>query len=170
MALDAKERNEIILAAVNMTGPVGDDVSDWNSRVRANTKKLTILLGENSNLAKVIEMVQGCKVFSGTVLHVTKEKSSKRGFVGLKTAPSKFNTDGIESVRTEIMEDNPEVLAFCRQLRSLEGHRVLVWVEMQTNEDATRKFRILQHVEDLGLDPDYDADEGKKLTLGKMRK
>ncbi|MCC3299452.1 hypothetical protein [Arthrobacter caoxuetaonis] len=170
MALDTKERNEIILAAVNMAGPVGDDLPEWNSRVRANTKKLTIMLGENSNLAKIIDMVKGCKIFSGTILHVAKEKSSKRGFVGLKTTPSKFNADGIESVRTEIMEDNPEVLAFCRQLRSLEGHRVLVWVEMQTNEDATRKFRILQHVEDLGLDPDYDADEAKELTLAKLRK
>ncbi|MCC3292850.1 hypothetical protein [Arthrobacter sp. zg-Y1110] len=170
MALETKDRNEIILAAVNMTGPVGEDLVDWNTRLRANTKKLTILLGENSNLAKTIEMVQGCKVFSGTVLHVAKEASSKRGFVGLKTTPSKFNEDGVESVRTEITENNPEALEFCRQIRSLEGHRVLVWVEMQTNEDATRKFRILQHIEDLGIDPDYDAAEGKALTKAKMRK
>ncbi|MGK3708777.1 hypothetical protein [Arthrobacter sp. IK3] len=170
MSLDTKERNDIILAAVNMTGPVGDDLPDWNTRVRANTKKLTIMLGETSELAKTIDMVQNCKVFSGTILHVAKEKTSKRGFVGLKTTPSKFNPDGVESVRTEITENNPEALAFCRQLRSLEGHRVLVWVEMQTNEDATRKFRILQHVEDLGLDPEYDEDEAKETTLAKMRK
>lgn len=170
MALDTKERNEIILSAVGMTGPVGEDVADWNSRLNTNAKKLSIMLGENSNVAKTITMIQECKVFSGTILYVAKEKSSKRGFVGLKTKPSKFNEDGVETVRTEITENNPAVNEFCKQLRSLHGHRVLVWVEMQASEDATRKFRILQHVEDLGIDPDYDEETAKAQTLAKMKR
>lgn len=170
MALDTKDRNDIILAAVGMTGPMGEDITDWNSRLKANAKKLSIMLGENSDVAKTISMIQDCKVFSGTILYVAKEPTSKRGFVGLKTKPSKFHEDGVETIRTEITENNPEANAFCKQLRTLHGHRVLVWVEMQASEDATRKFRILQHVEDLGLDPEYDEEKAKEQTLAKMRK
>ncbi|MCU6479110.1 hypothetical protein [Arthrobacter sp. A2-55] len=178
MALDAKERNNIILGAVNMTGPdtpVFDEdgnriPSDWNSRLKLNAKKLTAMLSETSDISKTVDMLAECKVFVGTILYVTKEKSSKRGFVGLKTQESKFSPDGVETVRTEITEGNPDVNEFCRNLRNLTGHRVLVYVFMDKSEDGTRKFRVLQHVEDLGAVDGFDPEEGKALTLGKLTK
>lgn len=154
MALDTQERNNIILGAVNMTGPVGENASEWEDRVIDNAKRLTTLLSETSSVAKTVDMLSEAKKFIGTILYVGKEKSSKRGFVVLKTTPSKLSPDGIETVRTEIVDGNTSVTAFCKDLRSnMVGHRVVVYVEMQTGkDDPSRKFRILQHVTDLGED------------------
>ncbi|HEX9087876.1 MAG TPA: hypothetical protein VF867_10150 [Arthrobacter sp.] len=168
MALDTLTRNNIILGAVGMTGAVGDSAAEWEMKLIANAKHLTTLLADGSNIAKTIDMLDDAKKFIGTVLYVGKEKSSKRGFVVLKTSPTKLNAEGIETVRTEIVEGNDSVTAFAKDLReNMVGHRVLVYVEMQTGrDDPTRKFRILQHVSDLGEDTSITEDD---LAAGKAR-
>jgi hypothetical protein len=168
LALDTLTRNNIIFGAVGMTGPIGESASDWNEQLVANAKHLTTLLAEGSNVAKTIDMLDEAKKFIGTVLYVGKEKSSKRGFVVLKTNPTKLNPEGIETVRTEIVEGNEPVKKFANDLRlNMVGHRVLVYVEMQTGrDDPTRKFRILQHVSDLGEDTSITEDD---LETGRAR-
>lgn len=168
MPLDAKERNDIILGAVAMTGPVGESQAEWDARLKANAKSLSLMLNDNSDVARSINMLAECKNFVGTILGVQKEESSTRGFVALKTTPSKFNDEGVESVRTERTDSSDEAKAFASRLRrELIGHRVLVWVEMQETK-AGQKVRVLQHVQDLGEDPEFDAEEGKRITLEKM--
>lgn len=170
MPLDTKERNDIILGAVAMTGPVGESQSEWDAKLKANAKSLSLMLNDNSDVAKSINMLAECKNFVGIILGVQKEESSTRGFVALKTTPSKFNDEGIESVRTERTDSSEEAKAFASRLRrELVGHRVLVWVEMQETKSG-QKVRVLQHVQDLGLDPEFDAEEGKRITLEKMTK
>lgn len=177
MAVAAPERNAIIFGAVGMTGPIGEDPSDWNLRLKQNAKYLTTLLSEGSPVAKTIDMIDEAKKFVGTVLFVTKEPTSKRAFVVLKTNPSKLNEDGIETVRTEIVDwegKSGEAYSFAKDLKSLTGHRVLLYVEMQTGkDDATRKFRILQHADDLGPDDSVTEDDyeaGKERARKDLRR
>ena len=135
-----------------MTGPIGEDSSAWNDKLVANTKRLTTLLSEGSVPAKTIDMLSEAKKFVGTIAYVGKEKSSKRGFVVIKTGTDR-DEHGLETVRTEIVEGNSAVTAFAKDLReNMVGHRVLLYVEMQTGRTADKKFRILQYVEDLGED------------------
>jgi hypothetical protein len=170
MALDAKERNDIILGAVAMTGPVGESQSEWDAKLKSNAKSLALMLNDNSDVARSINMLADCKNFTGTILGVQKEASSTRGFIALKTVESKFSPDGIEVARTERTDSSDEAKAFASRLRTeLTGHRVLVWVEMQETKGG-QKVRILQHVQDLGLDPDFDPEEGKRITIEKMTK
>jgi hypothetical protein len=170
MALDAKERNDIILGAVAMTGPVGESQSEWDAKLKSNAKSLALMLNDNSDVARSINMLAECKNFTGTILGVQKEASSTRGFIALKTVESKFSPDGIEVARTERTDSSDEAKAFASRLRTeLTGHRVLVWVEMQETKGG-QKVRILQHVQDLGLDPDFDPEEGKRITIEKMTK
>lgn len=174
MALDTQERTNIILSAITMAGPVGDNASEWEDRVVDNAKRVTTMLSETSTVSKTVEMLSEAKKFIGTILYVGKEKSSKRGFVVLKTTPSKLSPDGIETVRTEIVDGNSSVTAFCKDLRTnMVGHRVVVFVEMQTGkDDPTRKFRILQHVTDLGEDntvTDEDIEAGTARASKDMR-
>ncbi|ACL42349.1 hypothetical protein Achl_4398 (plasmid) [Pseudarthrobacter chlorophenolicus A6] len=174
MPLDTKERNDIILGAVSMTGPIaeGQTRSEWDSQLKENAKSLALMLNDNSDVARTINMLSECKNFVGTILGVQKEASSTRGFVAIKTTESKFAPDGIETVRTERTDSSAEVKAFASRLRTeLTGHRVLMWVEMQEiKNSAGQKVRILQHVQDLGPDPDFDPEEGKRITIEKMTK
>lgn len=170
MTLETQERNSIILNAVAMTGPVGDDIALWEAQLASNAMRLTTLLEPGSSVAKRIDMLGAAKKFVGTVLLVAKEPTSKRGFVVLKTTPTKLSPDGIETVRTEIADwegKEGEAFAFAKQVRGLVGHRVLVYIEMQTaKDDPSRKFRTLQHVVDYGPDTsvteaDYDAAQAR---------
>src|SRR5437870_8938364 len=124
MAIDAKERNDIILGAVTMTGPVGDSQSEWDAKLKANAKSLSLMLNDNSDVARSINMLAECKNFVGTILGVQKEESSTRGFVALKTTPSKFNEDGIDTARTERTDSSEEAKALASRLRrELIGQR-----------------------------------------------
>jgi hypothetical protein len=170
MALDAKERNDIILGAVAMTGPVGESQAEWDAKLKSNAKSLALMLNDNSDVARSIAMLADCKNFTGTILGVQKEASSTRGFIAFKTVESKFSPDGIEVARTERTDSNDEAKAFASRLRKeLIGHRVLVWIEMQETKSG-QKVRILQHVQDLGLDPEFDPEEGARITLEKMKR
>lgn len=170
MAIDAKERNDIILGAVGMTGPVGDSQSEWDAKLKSNAKSLALMLNDNSDVARTINMLAECKNFVGTILGVQKEASSTRGFIAIKTVESKFSPDGIEVARTERTDSSEEAKAFASRLRrELVGHRVLVWIEMQETKNG-QKVRILQHVQDLGEDPEFDAEEGNRLTIEKMKR
>ncbi len=105
--------------------------------------------------AKAAEQISKCKVFSGIVRDVKKEQSSTRGVITLHTGTDRA-TDGVpagcEQVRTE-RTDNPEGLAMARKVKSLIGHRVLVWVEVEefTTGNVTKKMRVVRHTEDRGV-------------------
>lgn len=159
MSIDTTTKQNIILGAVNMTGAIGESAADWNSRFISNVKKVTTLLSEGSSAAKTIDMLSEAKRFVGTIVYVGKEKTSKRGFVVIKTGTDR-DEHGLETVRTEIVEGNESVNAFAKDLReNMIGHRVLLYVEMQTGKTADKKFRILQYVEDLGEDTSITEDD-----------
>lgn len=172
MSIDTTTKQSIILGAVGMTGPVGESSSEWDARLMGNVKRLTTLLSDGSSAAKTIDMLAEAKKFVGTIAYVGKEKTSKRGFVVIKTGTDR-DEHGLETVRTEIVEGNESVKAFAKDLReNMIGHRVVLYVEMQTGKTADRKFRILQHVEDLGEDTsitDEDLENARARAAKDMK-
>ncbi|MGC0252651.1 hypothetical protein [Pseudactinotalea sp. Z1748] len=145
-------REEIVLAAVNSAGPVGEDESpdEYQGRIATQAKSIYLMLGERSPVRRKLDALADAKVFTGVVTKVVREKSSTRGKITLKTQPSKHYPDGLEPVRTERTDGaDGEGLALAKRLSGLKGHRVLVWVEMQETSDGNQ-VRIVQHVEDLG--------------------
>lgn len=172
--LSAEIRQSIILGAVSMTGPVGADSLAWESTVMGNVKRLTGMMSEHSPVGKTITMLEEAKKFPATVLFLGKEPKTNRGFVVLKTKPSDQNPEGIETARTEIVDwdsKSGEAFEFAKRVRGLTGHRVFVYIEMQTAKND-RKVRVLQHVDDLGPDgflEDKDIEAGKARAAKDMR-
>ena len=74
----------------------------------------------------------------------------------------------------EIVEGNDSVTAFAKDLReNMIGHRVLLYVEMQVGKTPDKKFRILQHVDDLGEDTsitDEDLENGRARAAKDMKR
>lgn len=150
--MDDSLRTQIILAAVNAAGTRDEDEAPaaYEARVSAEARRITVMTGPTSTISRAIESIEKAKVFPAVIDSVKREASSTRGIVTLKAKPSKFHEDGIETVRTE-RTDNPEGVAMVRALKPLIGHRVLVWVELESVNDGASKVRVLRHVEDLGL-------------------
>jgi hypothetical protein len=155
--VEQAEKNQIVIAAVNAAGPVGEDAEAWNGRVLELASQFTAMLAPNSTVSKVIDGVNNSKVFTGTVLEIKKEETSTRGLITLKTKVSEHSPDGTEQVRTE-RTDSPLGLSMARRVRALVNHRVVVWVEVQTMKNSTNKVRVITHIEDLGLDEGGDAE------------
>ena len=168
---------DIIVAAVNAAGPIplaedGKtlDKFKWNQTIAQAAVDIAVLTNSNSPVAKRLAMLNTCKKFVATIQGVRKEASSTRGIVVVKAKPGPRTPDGIEMARTERTDSNPETAAFANHLRTLVGHRVLMWIEMQDMSDGSGKVRVLQHVEDLGLDEKFDAEEAQAVTEAKLRR
>ena len=145
-------RTAIITAAVTAAGPVGDDTDDtWTARVGDLAARITVMCQDGSDVAAIVDGIGVAKRFTATVLAVTREQSSTRALVRLRTAPSQFHADGLEDARSE-RTDRPSGLAMARRLTMLVGHRVLLWVEVAVMNGGAGKVRVIRHVEDLGVD------------------
>ena len=140
---------QVILAAVTSTPKDPQEPGDeYETRVAEQAKAIALMLGERSPVYQAVEQISGIKPFTAIVLKVVREKSSTRGKVTLKTKPSKWYPDGIETARTE-RTDNPEGLAMAKRLTELKGHRVRIWKQIQEKDDGS-KVGVIQHVKDLG--------------------
>lgn len=94
------------------------------------------------------------KSFLGTVVSVKKEGSSTRAIVTLRTGTDR-TFDGVpagcETVRTD-RTDDPDGLLMARKAQSFKGHKVLVYIQLEPSKDGQRKFRVLRHIVDKGVD------------------
>src|SRR5664279_4695556 len=102
-------RTQIILAAVNSVGENKGDPGEWQSNVRQAVVDITLMVSAKSPMVRLVDQIAGARAFRAIILDVKKEGSSQRGFVTMRTKPSKFAVDGTETARTERM-DNPEGL------------------------------------------------------------
>ncbi|WP_022893258.1 hypothetical protein [Agromyces subbeticus] len=162
---------QVILAAFQAAGPQPapgpapddksfDPVTEWKQKVRRLIREFTIALGDSSAEQKTITSVSGpnTKVFRSTIVRVSLEKSSKRAIISLKGRPTEQNPSGEEQVRTE-RTDNVDGMSMARLARSLKGHDVTLWVEIeQMAKDPNKKVRILRHLEDNGVAETEGAD------------
>ena len=159
--MDDALRTQIVLAAVSAAGPADPtDTAGWQARVADMAAAITAACQPGSQISKVVEQVAASKTFVATVVKVTKEASSTRGIVTLRTTPNDHHPDGIETARTE-RTDNPIGRSMARRLVKLVGHRVLLWVEVEAIANGARKSRVIRHVEDMGLDPAVAAPAAK---------
>lgn len=157
--MDTTTRQQITLAAIAATGPdTGDDSNglSWPQRVAETATRIVAMLGEQSEVSRAIAQVEAAKTFPATVVSIRKETSSTRGVVTLRTRPSERHPDGLEEARTE-RTDQPLGRAMAKRLTALRGHRVMVWLEVETI-GGDRKVRVVRWVEDLGFDPSLAED------------
>lgn len=163
--MDVTTRTNIVAAAVVAAGPQGDDLGTWAAKVQSNAIEIALMAENDSEVAKVLNVIQGAsdannktaKAFTGTVISVKKEASSTRGVVTLHTGTDRVKeglAEGQEQVRTE-RTDNPAGLAMAKKMQGLKGHKVLVFVEIEEYGNGAGKVRVLRHVRDLGVDPEF---------------
>lgn len=170
--MDAQTRTAIIAAAYAAAGPL-PDVSDTDAYAEHQAKvveaiaTITVTSEDEESFAnKAIDQVTpgpNVKRFSGVIEKVTKEEATTRGVVHIRTrVHPEYAPDGVEKVRTE-RTDNPVGLSMAKRLRSLRGHKVLMWVEIEsfTNRSgANRKSRVVRFCRDLGV-PAEEEGEGQ---------
>lgn len=150
--MDDALRTQIVLTAVTAAGPADPtDPAGWQARVADMAAAITAACQPGSQISKVVEQVAASKTFVASIVKVTKEQSSTRGVVTLRTTPNEHHPDGTETARTE-RTDNPVGRSMARRLVRLVGHRALLWVEVEPMANGTRKSRVIRHVEDLGPD------------------
>ena len=159
--IDDATRTQIVLAAVGAAGPKGDDAAEWTARVRDNAVSIAVMLGDNSSVSQALDkFLAAGKPFPATILGGKREARSTRVVVQF------MNKDGeVEAIRTD-RTDTPEGLAMSNIVRGLVGHKVLVWKELEEmgGGAAGRKVRILRHVEDLGVDPEFATKKAQADT------
>ena len=147
--MEQSDKNQIVIAAVTAAGPVGDDRAAWSDRVLEMAAQIAAMTSPASDVMTTIDSVNNAKVFTAVLLEIKKEQSSTRGLLTLKTRVSEHAPDGTEQARTE-RTDTRQGIAMARRCRALVGHRVAVWVEVQTMKNSTNKVRVIAHIEDLG--------------------
>jgi hypothetical protein len=151
--LSSEAQAQIVLAAVSAVGPTTEAPDEtWSAQVARKSAEIYLLAyGDRSPAVRAINGVRNAKVFTGTILDVSKEATSTRGIVKLKTRPTSFHPDGIETARTE-RTDEPSGRVMARALRAVTGHRVVIWVEVEDINGGSGKVRMVRHFEDLGPD------------------
>lgn len=165
MSTDTLIRQNVILAAINMTGPVGD-TDDWDVKVKQNAKKVASLLNEASPINKTLDAIEGSSKFTGTLVYIGLEKKTGR-FIAIVKSENREKEVSYEGIRTEIGDwqgQTGEAYAFAKSLKDQLGHRFVFFKEMQAGKDPNKKFRCLIHAEPIGHDSrvtDEDFAAGK---------
>lgn len=149
--MDENLTAQIVAAAAVAAGPVGDQPDVWSLRVSELAQKIAAMSSQVSPTGRAVGSILAAETYVGTILEVTREQSSTRPVVRVAVRPSKYAPDGVETIRGE-RTDNPVGLAFARRLRSLVGHRVMLWKEKERSEDGSTAYKTLRWVEDLGED------------------
>lgn len=159
----------IVLAAANVVGPresLDPNGSSWEVKVAQAAEDLIVMANPNGKLTKRLEELGKCFVFPGIVAEVGIEESSQRGYVAFATKVTEHNAEGIDTMRTERIDSDPEALAMVKRLHALIGHQVLIWKHQDTittGKSAGRKVRILRRFEDLGKITNAVKEENLEL-------
>ncbi|MCA5893621.1 hypothetical protein LEP48_09695 [Isoptericola sp. NEAU-Y5] len=137
--------------AFSAAGPVGDDREAWDAHVAEMASEITLsLVSPSSRVRKAIEAITDAdKRFVCVVERVQKEAKSTRGFITVKTRPSKWAPNGQESFRTDRSEGDPAARALAKRFKDLIGHKVLAYLHMEETKDGA-KVRVVKAVVDLG--------------------
>lgn len=134
---------ELLAAAVTACGEGATDADIVDQLIR-----FSLMLEDDSPVAKRVHRVMTAQRFVADLVAVNKEESSTRAILTVRTEPSKRYPEGLEPIRTD-RTDNPDGLRMARQAKSLIGHRVLVFKQMEDAGPDT-KVRVVVHLIDLG--------------------
>ena len=152
-------RTQIILAAINSVGEQGADPAAWHDQIREAVVDITLLVGDKSPLARLVDQTAGARAFRTIILDVKKEASSQRGHVTMRSKPTKFAKDGIEYARTERMDvKGSPGHKMAVKLRELKGHHVTIWIYMETPANGGNDVRMVAAVRDEGVATQEEID------------
>ena len=148
--IDEGTRTQIIIAAINAAGPVGEDPKEWNSRVTGLAVSITTMVAPTSSISRQIDAIGDAKVYTAVITSLVKEDSSTRGLVTMAVPVSQWAKDGTEKIRTD-RTDTEEGRAMVRRIKPLIGHKVAIWKQLETAAGSSTKVGVIRHIEDLGL-------------------
>lgn len=152
--VERQTREAIVLASIGAAGPIGNNTGAWAAKVRDISTEITLMLQPTSRVSKQVSNLRACdKPFPATILGGRVEESSTRCLVRIKAVKSK--NDEPEEIRTD-RTDTADGKAMLERIKTLKGHKVLIYKQMETNNDTA--YRVLRHVVDLGPDPDYNPN------------
>lgn len=143
--------DDIILAAIAAAGPAptrgsrGSGNAAWVARVREMAGEITLMLDPDGAMYKHVAQYKLVdKPFVAVILGGKVEASTGRAIVRLVA-----DRDGAEeeALRTHHL-NTPDGKRVWEEAKSLKGRRVLVFKLLE--EKDGRKYRVLQHLRDLG--------------------
>lgn len=158
--MDANQRTQLICTAVTAVGPktAYETPEAWQAALHATALDLAVMTSEGSDIANAVSALSEAKVFSGTVTGIYKEKSSTRGVITLHTGTDRVKDGvpaGCEQVRTD-RTDGAVGRAMALSVKELIGHRLLVRVVVEEFNGGQGKVRVVKHITDLGVDPQFE--------------
>jgi len=174
------EPRDIAVAAYMAAGPIQDvevyndegdvvgyepDFDGWSQKVeQAATAIAADSVYHLSGIRQAIEAValaQGetGKAWDCIIESVSKNPKTNRADVVVRGWPSKDYPDGRQNLRTDITPGNNRAKALAKRLRSLEDHKVRIFVHKETMKGGAnegRDWNIIKGVLDLGPGSDTD--------------
>lgn len=160
------EARQIVAISAAASVGAGDpnSVHSVEEQVRQRIVELTVAAlnanNPDSRIAKTIDQIQECHVFPAILLGGSKDENTGRTIVRIKAdnPGQQADADGNETINTE-RTFIPEGAAMTALARSLVGHRVLVFkqVEVFTSGGQTKKGKVLRHLVDLGMPQEAGA-------------
>lgn len=160
MSFTDDQKTNIILTAAIIAGKgaTDEEVKNETARLARMVSASSLTHGAFYEAEKQAENTEKTKVFTGTLLHLDQETTSKRFVLVLKTQPSKFNELGQEIVRTDIDGgDGSQARIIAQNAAQMLGHKVTVSVAIENTNNGT-KVRVLRGIESRGVDTEYQAN------------
>jgi hypothetical protein len=164
MTYTQSELTSIVSAAASSVGAVDPAIFDIEVAKRA-AQIITVSSAEG-RVGKFLNELSESTPFVGTIYGVKIEPNTKRGLVVVKTRVSDRTPDGIETIRTDIVDGNPLALDLLSQIKAAKGQKALVYKYLETNGDA--KFRVVKAIQVIGEDPDFNAEDAKAVAIAKF--
>lgn len=161
------DNSQIILAAVQSVGAI-EDPAQFQAAVTARAREIYLMTNEKSQVARSLARLTEATVIPGTIVNVEHSKGNdNRAVVTLFTGTDRKNTytnvaDGTEVLRTEWL-NKAEGKRMANLAHGLIGHKVLAYKFQEPKPDGSGEgVRMIEHVIDLGLDPNF-AQQGQPL-------
>lgn len=166
MSLTQQELIQVVSAAAASVGQV--DASNFDTEVTKRASQIILAASDQGRVAKHLNALADTKPFVATIFGVKIEPRTKRGFVVVKSQPSDRNPDGIEHIRTDIVDGNPLAEDLVLQVRAAKGKRALVYKHMEQNGD--QKYRVLKAIQVIGDDPEFNDENAKAVAIARFNK
>jgi hypothetical protein len=161
MTFTQSELTNIVSAAAASVGAVDPAVFDVEVAKRA--AQIVTVSSADGRVGKFLNDLSESEPFLATIYGVKIEPNTKRGLVVLKAKPSDRTPDGIETIRTDIVDGNPLALALLGQIKAAKGQKAFVYKFLETNGD--KKFRVVKAIQVIGEDPEFNAESAREVAI-----
>lgn len=164
MSLSQPDLINIVSAAAASVGQVAPE--EFDTEVAKRAAQIITSSSLEGRVGKFLNTLSESTPFVGTIYGVKIEPKTKRGFVVVKTQVSDRTPDGIETIRTDIVDGNPLALDLIEQIKNAKGKKALVYKYLEQNGD--QKYRVVKAIQIIGDDLEFDADAAKAASIAKF--